>query len=133
MVMIMNSLRPIDVRRAILAVLIRAGGGPLDVADIVARVGDEEGVDLALTQATSAHQPVSDVMRHQVRVGRATAERRGRYRLVLPEFSESTIWRCLHWRRVAAQSQRRYLADRAPTGAMGRSLPLHSVRSLTTH
>jgi hypothetical protein len=39
---------------------------------------------------------------------RASVVGRGRYRLHLEAFSESTKWRCLHWRHVRAQWERRY-------------------------
>jgi hypothetical protein len=91
-----------------LAVLIRANGGPLDIAEIVGRVREEEALDLDQLRGASARQRVSDIMRHQVRFGRASVVGRGRYRLHIEAFSESTHWRCLHWRHVWAQWQKRY-------------------------
>jgi hypothetical protein len=69
-------LRPLDIRRAILGTFMRADGGPLTI-DQVVRLLAAEGLDLATTQRTSARQRISDVMRHQVRIGRASAPARG--------------------------------------------------------
>ena len=60
--------RPLDIRRAILGVYLRAGGGPLAIDEVLRRLG-AEGLDLEGTQRTSGRQRVSDVMRHQVRAG----------------------------------------------------------------
>lgn len=94
---------PIDVRRAVLAVLIRAKGGPLHIAEIVRRAERDSGLDLAALPGVGPEQRVSDIMRHQVRYGRAAATARGVYQLDLAAFSESTKWRCLHWADVAAR------------------------------
>lgn len=98
-------LKPLDVRRAILSVFMRCGGGPLSLGDVVARVREGEGLDLDSLVGVDGHQRVCDVLRHQVRMGRAEAVARGVYRLDLDEFSTSTVWRCLHWRDVATKRQ----------------------------
>jgi len=103
-----DRLLPIDIRRAILAVFMRAGGGPLTIDDVVQRVREEERLDLDALRGVPGRRRVSDVMRYQTRAGRATAVERGRYCVDLREFSESSRWRCLHWRRVAEQRARRY-------------------------
>jgi len=100
-------LRPLDVRRAILGTYLRAGGGPLSIHEVV-RLLLAEGLDLAATQRTSAPQRVSDVMRHQVRVGRAQVVARGVFELDVRAFSESSRYRCLHWHDVGARWHRRY-------------------------
>jgi hypothetical protein len=100
-------LRPLDVRRAILGTYLRAGGGPLSIHDVV-HLLLAEGLDLAATQRTSAPQRVSDVMRHQVRVGRAQVVARGVFELDVRAFSESSRYRCLHWYDVGARWHRRY-------------------------
>ena len=101
-------LRPLDIRRAILGVFLRAGGGQLAIDEVVGRLADDDGLDLGSTQATSARQRVSDVMRHQVRAGRATALSRGVFTVDVDAFSTSTRYRSLHWRQVAAAEPRRY-------------------------
>ncbi len=92
---------PIDVRRAVLSVFIRAGGGPLTIDEVVARTRDEAGLDLGSLGGARPRQRVSDILRHQVRYGRAEVITRGVYRVLVREFSESTRWRCLHWRQAA--------------------------------
>lgn len=101
-------LRPLDIRRAILGVFLWAGGGPLAIDEVVRRLADDDGLDLGSTQATSAGQRVSDVMRHQVRAGRARAVSRGVFTLDAEAFSTSSRYRCLHWQQVAAAEARRY-------------------------
>ena len=97
---------PIDVRRAVLAVFFRCGGGPLSIDEIVRRTRDESGLDLAKLPGVVPHQRVSDILRHQVRYGRAAAPARGWYQLDTAAFSESTRWRCLNWGHVAARRGR---------------------------
>lgn len=92
-------LRTLDIRRAILGVFLRAGT-PLTIDQVLLALADE-GLDLEGTQHVSARQRVSDVMRHQVRMGRATVVGRGTFSVDAREFSESTRYRCLHWRQVA--------------------------------
>jgi hypothetical protein len=95
-------LAPIDVRRAVLGVFFRANGGPLSVAQVVQLTAEQAGLDLArLGRSTKPTQRVSDILRHQVRFGRAEVVRRGVYRLLVGRFSDSTRDRCLHWRREA--------------------------------
>ena len=104
---------PIDVRRAVLAVLIRTpGGGPLTIAEIIRRTKTESGLDLHDLPGATPERLVSDILRHQVRYGRAMAPVRGRYQLDLAAFSASTRWRCLHWRYIADRRRTpdRYLA-----------------------
>ena len=97
---------PIDVRRAVLAVFFRAGGGPLSLDEVVQRTCDESHLDLATLPGVRPRQRVSDIMRHQVRAGRAEVVSRGTYRLLTREFSESTKRRCLHWQQAAARRGR---------------------------
>ena len=101
---------PIDVRRAVLAVLIRAGGGPLTIAEIVQRTKRDSGLDLASLPGVSPEQRVSDIMRHQARMGCAVAIGRAVYQLDLQAFSMRTRWRCLHWAQVATQRARAWEA-----------------------
>ena len=103
---------PLDVRRAVFAVFIRADGGPLTIAEVISRTKSESGLDLQALPGPSPHQRISDMMRHQVRYGRAKAVERGVYALDTTAFSRSTIWRCLHWRSLAERrrSPERYIA-----------------------
>lgn len=105
-----DGLRPIDVRRAVLAVLFRANGGPLSIGEIVRRTADESGLDLRLVRGVAPQRRVSDILRHQVRAGRAEVTARGEYRLLVRRFSRSTEWRSLHWRDTRAERVRRYRA-----------------------
>lgn len=97
---------PIDVRRAVLSVFFRAGGRPLTIDEVVRRTRDEAHLDLAALPGVNPRQRVSDILRHQVRAGRAEVVSRGTYRLHADEFSESTRWRCLHWQKAAARRDR---------------------------
>ncbi len=94
---------PIDVRRAVLAVFFRCGpsGGPLSLDTIVHRTRTESGLDLAELPGVPPRRRVSDILRHQVRYGRAASPARGWYQLDTTAFSESTRWRCLNWQHVA--------------------------------
>ncbi|MEQ1700445.1 MAG: hypothetical protein ABMA25_10055 [Ilumatobacteraceae bacterium] len=98
---------PVDVRRAVLGVFFRAGGGPLTLEDVVTRCREESGLDLSRLDGVRPGQRVSDILRHQVRFGRAEVVARGTYRLFIGEFSDSTRWRCLHWRQAAHQRNQR--------------------------
>lgn len=104
-----SALHPIDVRRAVLSTFFRAGGGPLTIDQVVERTRVDAGLDLASLRGVNPRQRVSDILRHQVRVGRAVVVSRGTYRLLADAFSESTQRRCLHWQR-AAEYRRRYPA-----------------------
>lgn len=98
---------PVDVRRAVLGVFFRAGGGPLALDEIVSRCREESGLDLSRLGGVRPGQRVSDILRHQVRFGRAEVVARGTYRLLIGKFSDSTRWRCLHWRQAAHQRNQR--------------------------
>ena len=68
---VMNRLKPIDVRRAVLSVFMRRSGGPLTIDEIVRLTHELAGLDLAALGGVAPHRRVSDIMRHQVRKGRA--------------------------------------------------------------
>jgi len=93
-------IRPIDIRRAVLSVFFLHDGGPLTVAEVVAATKRLAGLDLAVLPGVPPHRRVSDILRHQVRSGRAEVVARGTYVLQVAAFSTSTRWRCLHWQRV---------------------------------
>jgi len=99
-------LTPLDIRRAVLADFFRAGGGPLSIGEVVRRMREIEGVDLARLPGVDPRRRVSDMLRHQVREGRAVVVERGNYRLLVHAFSASTAYRCLRWRKVAARRNR---------------------------
>jgi len=103
------TLNPIDVRRAVLSTFFRAGGGPLTIDQVVDRTRDDAGLDLATLGGVNPRQRVSDILRHQVRAGRAEVVARGAYRVFMDRFSESTRRRCLQWQK-AADHRRRYPA-----------------------
>jgi len=99
-------LTPLDIRRALLAVFFRAGGGPLSIGEVVHRMRENEGIDLARLPGVNPRRRVSDMMRHQVREGRAVVVERGSYRLLVHTLSASTAYRCLRWRKLAARRNR---------------------------
>ena len=92
-------MRPVDIRRAILRVFLEARR-PLSIDEVVAGVA-ADGVNVS-------RRKVSDVMRHQARVGHAQVHRRGTYSLDPTVFSTSTRWRCIHWRAAKAWRERPY-------------------------
>lgn len=92
-------MRPVDIRRAILRVFLQARR-PLSIDEVVAGTA-ADGVSIS-------RRKVSDVMRHQVRVGHAQVHRRGTYSLDPTVFSTSTLWRCIHWRKTKAWRERPY-------------------------
>jgi hypothetical protein len=102
-----EELAPIDVRRAVLAVLFRANGGPLSIDEIVRLTAEESGLDLGTVRGVSPHRRVSDILRHQVRAGRAEVVGRGRHRLLVRRFGRSTEWRARHWQQARAERMRR--------------------------
>lgn len=105
-----DELFPIDIRRAVLAVFFRAGGGPFTIDEVVRDTLVGSGLDLASLSGVPANRRVSDILRHQVRAGRAEVVARGRYRLLVTRFSRSSEWRCLHWQQARAERiRRRYL------------------------
>jgi hypothetical protein len=66
---------PVDIRRAILAVYLRAAPNVPTLDDVVQRLRDD-GVELEGRQRTSAVQRVSDTMRAQVLAEQAARRRR---------------------------------------------------------
>ena len=103
-----------DVRRALLAVLLRAGG-PLTISEIADHLQHDEHIDVDwlasrthwLRPAPTSRQPsvskrLSDMLRHQVAAGRAVRISPGVYAANRQGLSLSTIYRCLNWRRIEA-------------------------------
>ncbi|HEX6425948.1 MAG TPA: hypothetical protein VFZ79_20820 [Acidimicrobiales bacterium] len=85
-------LRPVDLRRAVLALLL-ASPGPVPVRRVVDSLVHELG-DGAVTA-----KQVADMLRYQVRHGRVRRVDRGVYEAVPGALSRSTAWRCVNWRR----------------------------------
>jgi hypothetical protein len=99
----------IDLRRAVLGILLRAGE-PTTITEIIDALASQ-GVTTNLLLARSPAEVVSDLLRYQTRIGRVRKVARATY-LVCPDgFSRSTRWRCLHWREMML----RRLGDDPPT------------------
>jgi hypothetical protein len=97
----------------VLAVLFRANGGPLSIDEIVRLTAEESGLDLRNVRGVPPRRRVSDILRHQVRAGRAEVVGRACYRLLVGRFARSTEWRALHWQQARAERmRRRYLGMR---------------------
>ena len=90
--------RPIDVRRVVLGVLLRrAASGAIDglsLGEISAALLSHDGIDLD-------GKRLADLVRWQMRRGRVSRVRRGRYAFVAGSMSPSSVWRCLHWQVLA--------------------------------
>jgi hypothetical protein len=95
--------RNIDLRRAVLGVLIRRRGDSVSLHEICAELVERD----RLIMRAPVSKRVSDVLRWQMRRGRVVRVKRGSYRFVPGSMSASTTWRCLHWRHVADQRGRR--------------------------
>ena len=94
----------IDLRRAVLGVLIQRGGEPVSLSEICTQLIEVDRIDLRPTSPTSTPaKRVSDVLRWQTRRGRVVRVKRGSYRFVPGSVSASMKWRCLHWRQLAEQ------------------------------
>lgn len=103
----------LDLRRAVLAVLLRARK-PMGVGEIVRLLGEVEQVDTEwITARARWFQPfdpgrtqpdvgkvVADLLRHQVAYGRVVRVSRGVYAIKRSGLSLSTAHRCLNWRRI---------------------------------
>jgi hypothetical protein len=86
----------VDLRRAVLRVLVRAAG-PVELGAIVAHLERVDRIAIAPYRAVSARQKVSDVLSWQVRRGRVRRIRRGVYEIVPSALSRSTRWRIERW------------------------------------
>ena len=96
---------PLQLRRAVLAVLLDAAG-PLRLTDIVTALDREHGIDLGVQwqharQVRSIEQRLSDLVRWQVRAGRVRRVARATFVASPTAMSSSTQWRCRNWRRIA--------------------------------
>lgn len=99
-------IRDLDIRRAILAVLLGAER-ELSSDDVVIRLRAAHGIDLTGRQKVSPRQRVSDTLRSLERRGWCRRVRRGRYVAVPSAMSPSRRWRSLNWRRPSVRSPRR--------------------------
>jgi hypothetical protein len=99
-------VRDLDIRRAILAVLL-AAERELSSDDVVARLRVVHGIELAGRQRVTPRRRVSDTLR--------SLERRGwcrRVYVAVPSaISASRRWRSINWRRPSVRDRR---ADRGP-------------------
>jgi hypothetical protein len=92
--------RPIDVRRAVLGVLMRcaaSGAGAvegLSLGELRAALLSHDGIELD-------GKRLADLVRWQMRRGRVSRVRRARYAFVVGSMSPSSAWRCLHWQVLA--------------------------------
>jgi len=90
--------RPIDVRRAVLGVLMRCSASGavegLSLGELRAALLSRDGIDLD-------GKRLADLVRWQMRRGRVSRVRRGRYAFVVGSMSPSSAWRCLHWQVLA--------------------------------
>jgi len=89
--------RNIDLRRAVLGVLIRRRGDAVSLHEICAELVERD----RLIMRSPVSKRVSDVLRWQMRRGRVVRMKRGSYRFVPGSMSPASAWRCLNWRRVA--------------------------------
>jgi hypothetical protein len=95
----LRHVRPVDLRRALLAVLL-TDGGPVSLDDVIRRLEHVHRIHLDRAVGVSTRRRVSDMLRYQVRAGRAVRVARGVYAAVPQGMSRSTVWRCLNWERV---------------------------------
>ena len=106
--------RPIDVRRAVLGNLMRSAAS-----------GSDEGLSLGEMRAALLSRDgigvdgkrLADLVRWQMRRGRVSRVRRGRYAFIVGSMSRSSAWRCLHWKLVA---RRRWERDQCGLGTVER-------------
>jgi hypothetical protein len=93
------SLSPVDLRRAVLGHLIRAGG-PVAVGDLSDGLVREFG-------PAAGGKRLADLLRYQARLGRVRRVRRGVYQFVPGSLSKTTAWRCVNWRTERERTQAR--------------------------
>ena len=101
--------RPIDIRRAVLGMLMRADEG-LSLGEMRAALLSRDGIEVD-------GKRLADLVRWQMRRGRVRRVRRGRYAFVVGSMSRSSAWRCLHWKLVA---RRRWERDQRGLGTVER-------------
>ena len=101
--------RPIDVRRAVLGMLMRADEG-LSLGEMRAALLSRDGIEVD-------GKRLADLVRWQMRRGRVSRVRRGRYAFIVGSMSRSSAWRCLHWKLVA---RRRWERDQRGLGTVER-------------
>ena len=93
-------VRNIDLRRAVLRVLLRAGR-PLRLCDIVTTLEQEEHIAIADAWEATASQRLSNLLGWQVRQGRVRRLARGIYVAVPEAIPRTTRWRIEHWDTLA--------------------------------
>lgn len=91
-----DHVRSVDLRRAVLGHLLRAGG-PVLLHELVEQLAADFPDGIGDNRLTPKR--IADVLRYQVRLGRVRRVGRGVYEAVPGAMSRSTAWRCLNWRR----------------------------------
>jgi hypothetical protein len=104
---VVRHARNIDLRRAVLSVLIRRQTA-MTIGEIIEDLAVEEKIVLVpRTTSESVNQRLGDLLRWQLRRGRLERVGRGRYRMLPRSLTTSTAWRCRNWRVVAERRDRR--------------------------
>ena len=83
-------------RRAVLGTLLSANR-PLTVGEIVAAI-EAAGCTTSPSLAKQSHRVIADMLAYQVRARRVRRVRRATYAVVRSAISNTTQWRCRHWR-----------------------------------
>ena len=91
--------QPLDLRRAVLATLLGAQG-PVRISQVVAVLEAHFG------PGAGDPKRVSDLLRHQMRLGRVRRVERGVYTIVPGAIPKTTAWRCINWRREMERRSR---------------------------
>ena len=99
----LREIRNIDLRRAVLGVLLRAGR-PMSIEQIVGELRSQ-GVE-ASSSGRSDRKRLGDLLGYQTRLGRVRRVGRGRYEIVADSLSRSARWRSLNWWRVSGVRRR---------------------------
>lgn len=94
------SATPVDLRRAVLGLLLTSRV-PLGIDEVISSLREPLG-------AAVSRKRVADMLRHQVRIGRARRVSRGVYEAIPEAFPKATAWRCLNWQLEQARRQQRY-------------------------
>ncbi len=103
-------IRNIDLRRAVLGVLLRSERS-MTISQVVDALRTER-VRLGHDGGPTPRKKIADLPDYQRRIGRVQRIERGRYRTVPSAFTSSMRWRCLHWERAREHAARRRVADR---------------------
>lgn len=86
----------IRLRRAVLGTLLEARG-PMSVGAVV-DVIRAQGCTTWAGLAKPMHMVIADMLAYQVRAGRVRRTGRATYQVIRSAISNTTQWRCRHWR-----------------------------------